>query len=70
VSVTAASENEVVVQVAGRKRGSLRLPREVGEAEALAEALKLPAVLAALAGKEPKRIVYVQNKIINLVVPR
>ena len=67
-SVTAASEVEVVVQVAGRKRGSLWLPREAGEAEALAEALKLPAVITALASKEPKRIIFVPGRILNLVV--
>ena len=67
-AIIASSEVEVVVQVAGRRRGSIRLPSETGEAEALAEALKIPAVSAALAGKEPKRIIYVPNKIINLVV--
>ena len=67
-SITAESEVEVVVQVAGRRRGSIMLPRENGEAEAVIEAMKIPAVLAALAGKEPKRVVYVAGKIINLVV--
>ncbi|MEK7554167.1 MAG: class I tRNA ligase family protein, partial [Patescibacteria group bacterium] len=56
-AIIASSEVEVVVQVAGRRRGSIRLPSETGEAEALAEALKIPAVSAALAGKEPKRII-------------
>ncbi len=69
-SLTVASEVEVVVQVAGRKRGSIRLPSGTSEAEALAEALKLPAVITALSGNEQKRVVYVPNKIINLVVPR
>jgi leucyl-tRNA synthetase len=63
-----ADESEVVVQVAGRKRGSILLPNDASEAEALAEALKLPSVLTALGGKEPKRIIYVPGKIINLVV--
>ena len=66
-SVAAVSEVEVVVQVAGRKRGRIRLPGEASEAEALAEALKIQAVLAVLGGKEPKRVVYVPGKIINLV---
>ncbi|MHB8710457.1 MAG: class I tRNA ligase family protein [Minisyncoccota bacterium] len=63
-----ASEIEVVVQVAGRKRGSVRLPKEASETEALVEALKLPAVISALGGKEPARVVYVPGKIINLVI--
>jgi len=67
-SVTVASETEVVVQVAGHKRGSIRLSREASEAEALAEALKLPAVITALASKKPVRVVYVPGRILNLVV--
>ena len=38
-----------------------------GEAEAAAEALKIPAARAALGGKEPRRVVYVPGKIINFV---
>ena len=68
VSLIASSENEVIVQVAGRKRGSILLPSEAGESEALAEALKLPAVATALGGEKPKRVVFVAGKIINLVV--
>jgi leucyl-tRNA synthetase len=67
-AMAVADESEVVVQVASRKRGSILLPNEAGEAEALAEALKLPAVSTALGGKEPKRVVYVPGKILNLVV--
>jgi leucyl-tRNA synthetase len=67
-ALATANKSEIVVQVAGRKRGSILLPNEAGEAEASAEALKLPAVLAALGGKEPKRVVYVPGKVLNLVV--
>ncbi|MEK7515743.1 MAG: class I tRNA ligase family protein, partial [Patescibacteria group bacterium] len=67
-SITAASEVEVVVQVAGRRRGSVRISPSAEEAEAVAKALKIPVVFAALAGKKPKRVVYVPSKIINLVV--
>ncbi|MGD0328217.1 MAG: class I tRNA ligase family protein [Minisyncoccia bacterium] len=67
-SLSAATENEIVVQVAGRKRGTIRLSSEASEAEALAAALKLPAVIAALGDKEPARVVYVPGKIVNLVV--
>lgn len=67
-SVIAVSEQEVVVQVLGRKRGSVRLRSGADEAEATAEALKIPAVITALDGREPKRVVYVAGKILNLVV--
>jgi len=68
ITLAVESETEIVVQVAGRKRGSIRLPRGASEAEALTEALKLPAVAKALDGKKPSRVVYVPGKIINLVV--
>lgn len=68
VSLTAVRESEIVVQVVGRKRGSIHLPSDASEAEALAEALKLSTVTTALAGKEPTRVVYVSGKIINLVI--
>ena len=67
-SLTAASEAEVAVQVNGKRRGSITLTINGTEAEAVAEAMKLQTVVNALGGKEPKRIVYVPGKILNLVV--
>ena len=67
-SESVASENEVVVQVNGKRRGSLSLAAETPEDVAVAEALKLPAVTTALSGKEPKRVVFVPGKIVNFVV--
>jgi leucyl-tRNA synthetase len=64
----ASDEKEVVVQIAGRKRGTVILPSGTSESDALAKALKIPAVAKALGGKEPKRVVYVTGKIINIVV--
>ena len=66
--LAAAEEAEVVVQVAGRKRGSIHISPSAEEAEALAEAVKIPAVAAALGGSAPKRVVYVPGRILNLVV--
>ncbi len=67
-SIITASENEVVVQVNGKRRGSITLTVNGSESDALTAAQVIPAVVAALAGKEPKRVVYVPGKIINLVV--
>ena len=67
-SIITASENEVVVQVNGKRRGSITLTVNGSESDALTAAQLIPAVVAALAGKEPKRVVYVPGKIINLVV--
>jgi len=67
-SLLAKSETEITVQVNGKRRGSVTLAPDVSEDVAKVEALKLPTVAAALGGKEPKRVVYVVGKIINLVV--
>ncbi|MCR4333576.1 MAG: class I tRNA ligase family protein [Patescibacteria group bacterium] len=67
-SLFSVGEQEIIVQVAGRKRGSIRLLSEAGEAEAVEKALQLPKVITALEGREPKRVIYVPGKILNLVV--
>jgi leucyl-tRNA synthetase len=66
--IIVATEKEVVVQVNGKRRGSTTLAVHASEEEAVAEALKLPAVTAVLGGNEPKRVIYVPGKILNLVV--
>jgi leucyl-tRNA synthetase len=65
--VTAAAAQEVVVQVNGKRRGSISLLTDALEADAVAAALRVPAVAAALAGKEPSRVIYKAGKILNLV---
>ncbi|MBI5405434.1 leucine--tRNA ligase [Candidatus Kaiserbacteria bacterium] len=67
-SVLVARETEVVAQVNGKRRGSISLAASAGETDAVHAARALPAVVAALGGKEPKRVVYVPGKIVNLVV--
>lgn len=59
---------EVVVQVGGKRRGSVTLAPEAAEATALSAAQKLPAVMTALNGQAPSRVIYVPGKIINLVL--
>ena len=59
---------EIVVQISGKRKGSVMLAPGASQEDALAAAQALPAVAAALAGKEPARVVYVPGRIINLVV--
>jgi leucyl-tRNA synthetase len=66
-TVTAATTAEVVVQVNGKRRGSLTLATDAPEAEATVAAHALPAVITALSGHEPSRVIYVHGKIINFV---
>lgn len=58
---------EVVVQVNGRRRGSLRVAPDLPEEEMVRRAQEIAAVSGALAGKPPARVVYVPGRIINLV---
>jgi leucyl-tRNA synthetase len=64
----AENQNEIVVQINGKRRGSIMFAVDTSEDAVVAEALKLPAVVKVLDGREPKRVVFVPNKIINFVV--
>jgi len=57
----------VAVQVGGKTRGAVELPRDAQEDAAREAALALPAVAAALDGKTARRIIFVPNRIINVV---
>ncbi len=58
---------EIVVQVNGKRRGSIAFAIDGTEEEAVALARAIPAVATALGGKEPSRVVYRPGKILNLV---
>jgi leucyl-tRNA synthetase len=66
--VVAETEKEIAVQVNGKRRGVVMLAVDAAEDAAVKEALKISAVIAALGGHEPKRVIYVPGKILNLVV--
>lgn len=67
-SLLALSEVEVVVQVNGKRRGSLTLAPDAIESDALTAARAIPTVATALGDKLLIRTVYVPGKIINIVV--
>ncbi|MDE1902548.1 MAG: leucine--tRNA ligase [Alphaproteobacteria bacterium] len=58
----------LAVQVNGKLRGTIDMPRDVGEADARQAALALPNVITALAGKTPRKTIVVPNRIVNVVV--
>ncbi|MGH6975136.1 MAG: class I tRNA ligase family protein, partial [Stellaceae bacterium] len=58
----------LAVQVNGKLRGTIEMPRDVGEADACQAALALPNVITALAGKTPRKTIVVPNRIVNVVV--
>ncbi|MDE1968018.1 MAG: leucine--tRNA ligase [Alphaproteobacteria bacterium] len=58
----------LAVQVNGKLRGTIEVPRDVGEADARQAALALPNVITALGGKTPRKTIVVPNRIVNVVV--
>ena len=58
----------VAVQVNGKLRGQIELPRDAGREEAEAAALALPAVAKLADGKPPRKVIVVPNRIVNVVV--
>jgi len=55
------------VQINGRKRADVTVPRDATAADIEAAVLKLNAVQKALDGKTPKKVVVVPGRIINVV---
>ncbi|HYS77438.1 MAG TPA: class I tRNA ligase family protein, partial [Candidatus Dormibacteraeota bacterium] len=61
-------EVEIAVQVNGRVRGRLVVPPSLPEAEALARARADANVAAHLEGRPVRKTVYLQGKLLNIVV--
>jgi leucyl-tRNA synthetase len=58
----------VAVQVNGKLRATIELPRDADEAEAKAAALARPQVQRAMEGKPARKVIVVPNRIVNVVV--
>jgi leucyl-tRNA synthetase len=58
----------LVVQVNGKKRAEIELPKDADESVAMEIARQNANVQAHLIEKEIKRVIYVKNRILNIVV--
>jgi len=58
----------VAVQVNGKLRGTVDLPRDTAEGTARDAALALPAVQRLLEGRAPRKTIIVPNRIVNVVL--
>ena len=58
----------LAVQVNGKLRATIELPRDGEDGLAEARALAEPAVLRLLEGKAPRKVIVVKNRIVNVVV--
>ena len=67
-ALAARLEVEVAVQVNGKLRGTITVPAGTVEEELRQRALELPRVAAILAGAEPRKVVAVIDRVVNVVV--
>ena len=58
----------VAVQLNGKLRGTIALPKDTPTDAAEAAAMALPELIRGLDGKIPKRVIVVPNRIVNVVV--
>jgi leucyl-tRNA synthetase len=63
-----AAEITVVVQVNGKVRSKLTLPAGASDRDIEAAALADPKVKEFTNGKQPKKVIVVQGKLVNVVV--
>jgi leucyl-tRNA synthetase len=67
-SLAQEEEIEVVVQVNGKVRGRVLLAPGATETEARAAALNEERVVAAMQGREPRKVIFVPGRLLNFVV--
>ena len=67
-SLVVEDQIEVVIQVSGKTRGRVSVPRDAEQDAVLAAAQEDAAVRRFTEGKEVRKVVYVPNRLLNLVV--
>jgi leucyl-tRNA synthetase len=67
-ALTVEPEIEVPVQVNGRTRSRVRVPRGAPEQVVVAAALRDPAVSRFTGAESPAKVVYVKDRLLNFVV--
>ena len=67
-ALTVASHITLPVQVNGRKRADVTVPRDADAKAVEAAALALDAVVKAMDNKPPKKVIVVPQRIVNVVV--
>jgi len=66
--LAAVKEVTIAVQVNGKMRGSFQVPVDSEKSFLEREALALAGVIRDMAGREPKRIITIPNRVVNVVV--
>jgi len=56
------------VQVNGKTRGEIEISKDANQDEAMAEAMRVQSVFNQVDGKDMKKIIFVQGRILNIIV--
>ncbi len=67
-TIAADDKIEIGIQVNGKLRDTISLPRDCESAEAETRALESPAIIRYLNNNVPKKVIVVKNRIINVVI--
>jgi leucyl-tRNA synthetase len=65
--LTSDEQVTIAIQVNGKLRGTLEIPRDMDKAAVENAALKLPQVTRWLEGRPPRKVIVVPNRIVNIV---
>ena len=60
-------EITLVVQHNGKKRGEIQVPADISEEAAREAALALETIRKSLDGREPKKVIFVPGRLVNIV---
>ncbi|GAB4440119.1 MAG: leucine--tRNA ligase [Rhodocyclaceae bacterium] len=63
----AQDEIELVLQIGGKRRGSVRVPASASRAQIERAALAAQPAMSALAGRAPKKVIVVPGRLVNIV---
>lgn len=64
----ALEEIELVIQINGKVRDRIKAPADISEEDAKELALKSENVQKYLTGQEPKKIIFISGKLVNIVI--
>jgi leucyl-tRNA synthetase len=65
---TVSDKMTVAIQINGKLRDTIEVDRSIGEDEIKKTAVERPNIARWLEGKTPKKVIYVQGKIISIVL--
>ena len=67
-NLTASNTVTLAIQVNGKRRGEITMPKDADSKTVETAALADEAVIRSLEGKAPKKVIVVPNRIVNIVV--